>query len=100
MAFAWVVIIGRLVAGESRTTMFTLPRQVAELIDKGYEPGTANNMVFNKHSPKQKASAVGLLNKNSITRTQLYQHKPFNWHWFRYQTKKCIYSPISRRCGP
>ena len=73
MAFAFFVIIGRSVAGESRTTMFTLPKQVAELIDKGYEPGTANNMVFNKHSPKQNAGAVDLLTKNRITRTQLYQ---------------------------
>lgn len=72
-AFAWIVILGESVIGESRTTTFKLPRQVTELIDKGYELGVANDMIFNEHNSKQNTGAVGLLTNNAITRTQLYE---------------------------
>jgi len=72
-AFAWIVILGEYVAGESRTTTFKLPMQVTELIDKGYELGVANDMIFNEHNSKQNTGAVGLLTNNAITRTQLYE---------------------------
>lgn len=72
-AFAWIVILGESVIGESRTTTFKLPTQVTELIDKGYELGVANDMIFNEHNSKQNTGAVGLLTNNAITRTQLYE---------------------------
>jgi len=71
-AFAWIVVCGREITGESRTTTFRLPPGVNELIDRGYELGTANDMLFNAHNSKQQSGAVGLLTNNAITRTQLY----------------------------
>ena len=71
-AFAWIVVLGKSVNGESRTTSFLLPPQVASLIEKGYELGVANDMIFNKNNSKQKAGAVGILTNNKINRTQLY----------------------------
>jgi len=71
-AFAWVVVRGRKITGESRTTTFRLPPEVSELIDRGYELGTANDMLFNEHNSKQQSGAVGLLTNNAITRMQLY----------------------------
>lgn len=71
-AFAWVVIQGDNAIGESRTTTFSLPHSVSELIDQGYELGTANDIFFNKHNSKQQSGAVGLLTNNVISRTKLY----------------------------
>lgn len=71
-AFAWIVVRGSELIGESRTTTFRLPPEVVELIDRGYELGHANDMVFDEHNSKQQSGAVGLLTNNAITRTQLY----------------------------
>lgn len=71
-AFAWVVVLGRNISGESRTTSFLLPAKVATLIAEGYELGVANDIIFNKNNSKQKSGAVGILTKNKINRTQLY----------------------------
>lgn len=71
-AFAWIVVLGKNVRGESRTTSFLLPQKVASLIGEGYELGVANDMIFNKNNSKQKGGAVGILTKNKINRTQLY----------------------------
>jgi len=71
-AFAWIVVCDRKISGESRTTTFRLPPQVVELIDRGYELGEANDIIFEKHNSKQQSGAVGLLTQNTITRTQLY----------------------------
>ena len=72
-AFAWIVIHGKNISGESRTTTFMLPKRVTDLIDEGYELGVANDMIFNEHNSKQNSGAVGLLTQNTITRTQLYE---------------------------
>lgn len=72
LAFAWIVVLGKDASGESRTTTFSLPPEVAEMIDKGYELGHANDVIFKKHNSKQKSGAVGLLTKDKLTRTQLY----------------------------
>ena len=72
LAFAWIVILGKDGSGESRTTTFSLPHEVIALIDKGYELGHANDVIFKKHNSKQKSGAVGLLTRNKLTRTQLY----------------------------
>lgn len=71
-AFAWVVILGKSSSGESRTTTFSLPPAVAELIAQGYELGHANDMIFKKHNSKQNTGAIGLLTNDKITRTGLY----------------------------
>ncbi|WP_340111195.1 inosine/xanthosine triphosphatase [Maribellus mangrovi] len=71
-AFAWIVVLSRNGKGESRTTTFYLPPQVSELIDSGYELGTANDWIFKKHNSKQKSGAVGLLTQDKLTRTELY----------------------------
>lgn len=73
MAFAWIVILSGEKYGEARTTTFLLPGKVAELIAGGYELGTANDIVFDQTNSKQKHGAVGLLTKNTISRTELYK---------------------------
>ena len=72
-AFAWVVILSGDKRGESRTTTFQLPTKVAALIAQGYELGHANDIVFGQTNSKQKHGAVGLLTKNQVDRTALYQ---------------------------
>ncbi len=72
-AFAWVVIHNSKQCGEARTTTFRLPPKVALLIDQGMELGHANDQIFGKHNSKQNSGAVGLLTRDSITRTELYR---------------------------
>ena len=72
-AFAWIVVLSENKYGEARTTTFQLPGKVAELISKGYELGHANDIVFKQSNSKQKHGAVGLLTRNQIDRTALYQ---------------------------
>lgn len=72
-AFAWVVITGKENTGQSRTTSFQLPLQVAELINKGYELGVANDILFKKENSKQKSGAVGILTNDKVSRTELYK---------------------------
>ncbi len=70
--FAWIVIMSEKVTGRARTTTFQLPSRVIKLIEKGYELGDANDLVFKKHNSKQKNGAVGLLTNDIVTRTDLY----------------------------
>ncbi len=72
-AFAWIVILSENQTGEARTTTFLLPEKVAKLIAQGYELGHANDIIFNQTNSKQKQGAVGLLTKNKLTRSVLYQ---------------------------
>lgn len=60
--------------GKSRTATFTLPRQVAELIEKGHELGEADDIVFQRKNSKQENDAVGLLTDDHITRATYYEH--------------------------
>jgi inosine/xanthosine triphosphatase len=59
--------------GQSRTSSFLLPPAVQQLIQEGYELGTANDKIFGQTNSKQKGGAVGLLTHNTVTRTQLYR---------------------------
>ncbi len=73
IAFAWIVVMNGEKTGESRTTSFQLPLAVASLIEKGYELGTANDILFQKENSKQKAGAVGILSHDVVNRTELYK---------------------------
>ena len=72
-AFAWIVIMNAVKRGESRTTSFQLPSEVATLIGQGYELGIANDIIFKKENSKQKSGAVGILTNNKLTRAELYK---------------------------
>ncbi len=71
-AFAWIVIIDKTMKGEARTTTFQLPDKVKELVNRGIELGTADDIVFSQRNSKQRNGAVGLLTNNVITRSTLY----------------------------
>lgn len=74
-AFGWMVVASRDgKEGKSRTATFTLPRQVAELIEKGHELGEADDIVFQRKNSKQENGAVGLLTDDHITRATYYEH--------------------------
>ncbi len=72
-AFAWVVIAKENKIGQSRSASFSLPVQIVDLINQGYELGEADDMVFKQSNSKQKTGAVGLLTHNVIDRTDLYR---------------------------
>lgn len=74
-AFAWIAVEsndGRL--GKAQTGQFMLPPPVVKLLDKGYELGDADDIVFGTSNSKQKSGAVGILTDNKIDRTQYYMH--------------------------
>lgn len=72
-AFAWIVISDGKRIGKARTTSFELPEKVRNLIEQGLELGSANDVIFKKTNSKQKSGAVGLLTREVINRTVLYQ---------------------------
>ncbi|MCA9387101.1 inosine/xanthosine triphosphatase [Candidatus Dojkabacteria bacterium] len=75
VSFAWIVIINKHgYVSKSRTSDFTLPDRVSELIHQGYELGDADDIVFKKENSKQANGSVGILTHDVITRTQLYEH--------------------------
>lgn len=71
-AFAWVLVYDGKKWGKARTTSFMLPPRVADLIEEGYELGTANDILFKHENSKQKSGAVGILTQNVVSRTKLY----------------------------
>lgn len=73
-AFAWVVILSKDQVGKSRTGTFFLPQQVAELIRAGKELGDADDIVFGQANSKQESGAIGLLTRDIVDRTRLYEH--------------------------
>jgi inosine/xanthosine triphosphatase len=72
VGFAWIVILSKNSNGIARTGIFTLPPEVARLIDSGMELGDADDIVFGTQNSKQAAGAVGLLTGNALTRAELY----------------------------
>lgn len=73
-AFAWVVVIGRNASGRSRTGMFMLPDEVAELVRGGMELGHADDAVFGRSNSKHDDGSVGLMTGGVIDRTAYYEH--------------------------
>ncbi|MCJ7693850.1 MAG: inosine/xanthosine triphosphatase [Anaerolineaceae bacterium] len=72
VAFAWIVILSRKGEGIARTGIFTLPPEVAKLIQSGIELGEADDIVFGTNNSKQANGAVGLLSGDALTRSGLY----------------------------
>jgi inosine/xanthosine triphosphatase len=73
VAFAWIVVLGKENSGCARTASFQLPKQVQERVESGMELGEADDQVFGRSNSKQKSGAVGLLTRDVITRTSLYE---------------------------
>ena len=72
--FAWVVVLGRDASGRSRTGMFMLPDEVAELVRGGMELGHADDAVFGRSNSKQEDGSVGLMTGGVIDRAAYYEH--------------------------
>ncbi|MFN8379179.1 MAG: inosine/xanthosine triphosphatase [Anaerolineae bacterium] len=73
-AFAWVVVLGRETSGRSRTGMFMLPEEVADLVRNGIELGHADDAVFGRSNSKHEDGSVGLMTGGVIDRTAYYEH--------------------------
>jgi inosine/xanthosine triphosphatase len=73
-AFAWVVVLSEDQVGKSRTGTFFLPRDVADLVRGGKELGEADDIVFGQINSKQESGAIGLLTREVVDRTALYEH--------------------------
>jgi inosine/xanthosine triphosphatase len=73
-AFAWVVVLSEDQVGKSRTGTFFLPRDVADLVRGGKELGEADDIVFGQINSKQESGAIGLLTRDIVDRTGLYEH--------------------------
>jgi inosine/xanthosine triphosphatase len=69
---AYVCISHLGVISFSRSSTFTLPKKVGELLDQGKELGEADDIVFNRTNSKQLNGAIGLLTNDKITRTSFY----------------------------
>ncbi|KPJ93644.1 MAG: hypothetical protein AMS18_05345 [Gemmatimonas sp. SG8_17] len=74
VAFAWVVVKSGDRVGTSRSGTFLLPEAVARIVKSGEELGRACDIVFQERNTKQHGGAVGLLTRNVIDRTSLYEH--------------------------
>ncbi len=72
-AFAWMVVLSKDNVGKSRTATFDLPREVSKLLDKGYELGEADDIVFKRSNSKQEQGAVGILTKGVVDRSRFYR---------------------------
>ncbi|MBL8146863.1 MAG: inosine/xanthosine triphosphatase [Anaerolineae bacterium] len=72
--FAWVVVLGHATSGHSRTGMFMLPDEVAELVRGGMELGHADDAVFGRSNSKQEDGSVGLMTGGVIDRAAYYEH--------------------------
>ena len=72
-AFAWIVVQSRDLCGKGRTGSFFLPGEIAELVRGGKELGDADDIVFQKSNSKQKNGAIGILTRNVVDRTSLYE---------------------------
>ncbi|MCL6260068.1 inosine/xanthosine triphosphatase [Aquiflexum sp. TKW24L] len=73
-AFAWVVIMnknGKI--GKAKTSLFFLPKAIADLVDGGMELGTADDEFFKQENSKEKDGAVGILTKGALNRKNYYQ---------------------------
>lgn len=73
IAFAWIIIDSEKFSSKSRTAVYTLPKEVADLIDQGKELGEADDIVFKRNNSKQGIGSVGILTDGVITRTSFYE---------------------------
>lgn len=73
VAFAWIVVVGSEKQGSARTALFRLPKEVQRLVESGLELGLADDRVFGEENSKQNSGAVGLLTRDVVTRTTLYE---------------------------
>ncbi len=76
--FAWMIIENQAndqpqVRGESRSSSLMLPPKVIEQLHAGEELGDVMDVVFGTNNIKQKGGAIGLLTKNKLTRSSVYQ---------------------------
>ena len=71
-AFAWIYIISGNKTGKARTANFFLPKKITDLLEKGYELGEADDIVFKQKDSKMKTGAVGILTKNITSRSEYY----------------------------
>jgi inosine/xanthosine triphosphatase len=74
IAFAWVVIENGKHLGKARSGSFYLPPSITDLVRVGKELGDADDIVFGQQNSKQKNGAIGLLTKNLVDRSGLYEH--------------------------
>ncbi|MCH6199042.1 inosine/xanthosine triphosphatase [Aquiflexum sp. LQ15W] len=73
-AFAWVVVLdknGKI--GKAKTSLFFLPKAIADLVDGGMELGAADDAFFNRENSKENDGAVGILTKGALDRKNYYQ---------------------------
>ena len=74
-AFAWMAVQSESgLTGKAQTGHFMLPPKVISLLEKGYELGDADDIVFGKNNSKQKSGAVGIMTDDKIDRKEYYQH--------------------------
>lgn len=69
---AWIIVLSNTQMGRARTAGFFLPPAVVDLINKGYELGHADDIVFGRENSKQGSGACGLLTNGVIDRLRLY----------------------------
>lgn len=73
MIYAWIAIRDAAgTVGRGRTSALYLPPEVAKLVEGGMELGPADDQVFGQTNSKQAGGAVGLLTRNTVTRTDYY----------------------------
>ncbi|GAA4435986.1 inosine/xanthosine triphosphatase [Pontibacter saemangeumensis] len=72
-AFAWVVVCSKEIVGKARSGTFFLPKAVSELVERGVELVTADDLVFSRTNSKQAGGAIGILTDNVLDRKQLYE---------------------------
>ena len=73
VAFAWIVVLSGDLMGSARTAIFQLPQEVQSLVESGLELGEADDRAFGENNSKQNSGAVGLLTRDVVTRTSLYE---------------------------
>lgn len=72
-AFAWVVVRSKGSIGKGRTGEFFLPPRLRELVEAGKSLGEADDIVFARADSGQKNGSVGLLTKDTVTRTRFHE---------------------------
>lgn len=73
-AYAWVVISSPEQTGKARTGSFFLPDSISRLVRQGIELGSADDLIFGRINSKQGNGAIGILTRDLVTRTDLYEH--------------------------
>lgn len=69
----WAVVLSKERMGKARAASFVVPSEIARLIKEGVELGHADDQVFGTTNSKQQGGAIGILTKNAINRTSVYQ---------------------------